>query len=116
MRKDNISNSLKKSLPLLRVLSRLAPPVRKIVINEICNELVIYNSLHELAHNTLSGRLKLNKHQLEELEPYHRLLTELCSASNRKCAKKRRLLVQEVEGILPILIPALASIISSIVT
>src|SRR5882757_1151324 len=116
MNRDRISKSLKISLPLLRVLSRLTPRVRKIVIKEICGELVIYNSLHELAHNTLSGNLKLDKQQLRKLKPYKPLLKKLCSLSNRKCAKKRKLLVQKGEGILPILIPALTALFSNLIS
>ena len=115
MKSNNLSISLQKSLPLLNVLSKLSPRVRRIVLKEISGEKILYNSLHELAHNTLNGRLKLSTQQVKKLKPFKRLLQQLCLASNRKCSKKRKQLVQKGEGILPILIPALTALFSSII-
>jgi len=108
-----ISPSLRKSLPLLKVVSKLTKENRKKILSQLGGEDVVYNALREIAHNTIKGNIKLNNIQKSKLKPYSRTLKELCST--KSCKNKRKKLVVQSGGFLPILIPAVASIISSLV-
>ena len=114
-KKRIISKSLKKSLPLLKTVTRLSPANRKRILTELGGETHLYNALHEIAHNTLKGRVKLNPNQKRKLTAHKRTLTNLCDSKYRKCSKKRKQLISQSGGFLPILIPAIASILGSVV-
>ena len=116
MKQNKASNCLRMSLPFLKLYAKFPPQMRKIYIKAICDEEIIYKALHELAHNTLNGNIKLNKKQINQIKPYRNILRQLCLASNRKCSKKRRRLVQKGGAILPIILPAIASLLASIIT
>jgi hypothetical protein len=111
-----ISESLKLTLPLLKILSRLSKRTRLLILKEIGGDQHLFNALHEIAHNTLNRRVKLEKSQIKKLRPYKRILEELCDQNSRKCKKKRKKLVQQGSGFLPILIPAIVSVLSSILS
>ena len=116
MKQNKASNCLRMSLPFLKLYAKFPPQMRKIYIKAICEEEVIYKALHELAHNTLNGKIKLNTKQAIQIKPFKNILKQLCLASNRKCPKKRRRLVQKGGAILPILLPAIASLLASIIS
>jgi len=90
-----VSNSLKKTLPLLTVLNRLTPKSRQSVINELKDEKVFFNALHELSYNGLKGRSGLKD---TKFKPHINLMKKFCSPSNRKCAKKRKRLITQSGG------------------
>ena len=108
-----VSQSVRKTIPLLNVISKLSKPNRKKVLSEVGGDDMIYKSLREIAHNTIKGNVKLNKFQKAKLKPYSRTLKDLCTSP--KCSKRRKKLVVQSGGFLPILIPAVASLIASLV-
>jgi hypothetical protein len=110
----SVSKSLQKTLPFLNVVSKLSNENRKRVLKEVGGEKHIYNALHEIAYNTLKGNIKLDKSQSKKLIRHKKLLENLCK--NNKCAKKRSKLIVQSGGFLPFLIPALASIISAVIS
>lgn len=111
-----ISKSLQKSFPLLQLLTKLSNKNRSNVLKDLGNEKIIYNSLQEIAHNTLNGKVQLNKHQKRKIKPYEKVLKNLCCNRNRKCCKKRKKLIIQSGGFLPILIPAIAAILTSLIS
>ena len=72
----------------------------------------VFRALVELARN--SQNLPLNREQKRKLKRHRKLLTELVSAENKPIRKKKQLYIQS-GGALNILIPALATIISSLI-
>ena len=112
----DISTSLRKTLPVLKIVSKLNNKNKRSVLNQLGGEKKIFNALHEIAHNTLNGNLKLKKNQINKLRPHRKVLENLCVPSSRKCSKKRKKLIVQSGGFLPILIPALTSILSAIIS
>lgn len=108
-----VSPALRKSLPLLNVVSRMKKRKRNVILNEIAGEDILYNALREIAHNTLKGNVKLNNDQKRKLKPYNNTLKNLCI--KHKCSKRRKKLVIQSGGFLPILIPAITGLISSLI-
>ena len=108
-----VSQSVRKTVPLLKVIAKLSNANRKKVLSEVGGDEILYKALREIAHNTIKGNVKLNKYQKAKLKPYSRTLEELCTST--KCLKRRKKLVVQSGGFLPILIPAVASLIASLV-
>lgn len=108
-----VSSSLRKSLPLLKVMSRLKTKNRQNILSEVSNEDTLYNALREIAHNTLKGNVKLNSIQKKKLKPYSKTLKGLCDKP--KCRRRRQKLIVQSGGFLPILIPAITGLLSSII-
>ena len=109
------SKSLGKALPFLKLVSNLSNQNRRRVLRELGGDKTVYNALNEIAHNTIKGKVKLNKSQSRKLKPHRKILENLCKPTNRNCSKKRKSLIVQSGGFLPILIPALATILSTII-
>jgi len=116
MKQPVISTHLNKSLPLLRVVTRLPMRTRKRVLNELGAEKTVYKALHELATNTLNGEIPLSKVQKRRLKPHRATLEHLCDPRSRKCAKKRRKLIVQSGGFLPIILKGLAYALPTLLT
>ena len=114
--KPEIYDSLNKTLPTLTYISRMSENNRKKFLSDLVGEPDFIAALHEIAYNTLKGRLKLPPSRQSELKPYTRTLKNLCNSKNRNCAKKRKHLFEQSGGFLPILIPALTALLSTIVS
>ena len=112
----NVSKSLNKALPVLRIVSKLNKRNKRSVLNQLGGEKTVFNALHEIAYNTLNGNLKLKKNQIRKLRPHRKVLENLCLPSSRKCSKRRKKLIIQSGGFLPILIPALTSIITALIS
>ena len=108
-----ISPSVRKTLPLLNIIAKMNNTNRKRILSEVGGDDIIYKALKEIAHNTIKGNVKLNKSQKAKLKTHSRTLKGLCTSN--KCLKRRKKLVEQIGGFLPILIPAVASLISSLV-
>ena len=108
-----ISQSVRKTLPLLKTISKLSKANRNKVLSELGGEDVIYKALREIAHNTIKGNVKLDNSQKAKLKPHTKTLRSLCTSN--KCLKRRKKLIIQSGGFLPILIPAVASLISSLI-
>jgi len=111
-----VSNSLRKSFPLLKMTANMSKDNRQRILKEIGGDETVYNALHEIAYNTIKGNYKLPITHSKKLKRYNPLLEEFCVTKNKSCSKKRKQLIEQSGGFLPILIPALATIISSIIS
>ena len=114
-----MSESLKKTLPFIKIVSKLSQKNRSKILKELKGDHNVYNALNEIAHNTLKGNIKLKKPQLQKLKRHKKVLEKLCDHRNRNCTKKRQKLIEQSGAAWPLLIsaiPALASLISSLVS
>ena len=74
----------------------------------------MYQALHEIAVNTVKGKIPLSGNQKRRLFRYMNKIKAL--SKQTKDNKKRRRQVVQSGGFLPILIPAVASILTSLLT
>jgi len=116
MKRGKISNSLKKSFPLLKITAGMNKENRAKILKDLGGDKTVYNALYEIAHNTIKGNYKMPNAQSRKLKPFKPLLQQFCIGKNKSCAKKRRKLIEQSGGLLPILIPALATVLSSIIS
>jgi len=73
----------------------------------------LYKALHEIAINLQKGNIKLSPVQRRKLRKYNRLLKRLTFKNNNRNSRKK--LIKQSEGLLPILIPTIASLIGSLI-
>lgn len=112
-----MSESLKKTLNFLQALTRVKDrDSREVVLKHLGDDKILYDALSEIARNYLKGNINLSTSQSKKIKRHSKVLKELCCKKNRKCAKKRKELLVQSGGFLPILIPAVASIISAIIS
>ena len=88
--------------------------LRKKLLNRVGDN-CLYNALHEIAINTLKGRIPLNSNQKRKLNKQKKLLINL-SKNTKDNIRKKKLVKQSGGALLPIIIPAIASIISSLIS
>jgi len=115
-KKRIVSDSLRKSFPLLKMTANMKRDNRQRILKEIGGDETVYNALHEIAYNTIKGNYKHPITHSKKLKRYKPLLQEFCVSKNKTCSRKRKQLIEQSGGFLPILIPALATIISSIIS
>jgi hypothetical protein len=111
-----MSENLKKTFPLLWLLSNTKEPERKRLLGELATRKSVYNAVAEIANNKLKGHFdknikSLDKRQLKKLNRHDKVFGQLCC--KQKCKKVRKNLVKQTGGILPILIPLLTGILGS---
>jgi|SRR6266571_1585816 len=116
MKRTRVSNSLKKSLPLLKLVSRMTPANRSKILKDVRGDKTVYNALNEIAYNTKFRKYKLSSGQLKKLKPHAKVINKLSEVKNRNCCSKRKILIQQSGGFLPILIPAVISALGAILS
>src|SRR5882757_10892375 len=114
MSKNIVSKSLKNSLPFFKIVARLPDRSRKIILDDLAGDQTAYNAVQEIAYNTIKGNVKLKKSQKTKLKKHEKVLKKFCCLKNKKNLKKRKQLLVQSGGFLPILIPTVASIITSL--
>ena len=108
---------LTKTLPFLQIVSQLKPDSRRKILRELNGHTDIYKSMREIAINTVKGNVKLIPNILKRLQPHMPNLKRLCKHKTTKCScKKRSALIQQGSGALPFLIPAIAQIVSTLIS
>ena len=116
-----LSESLKRTLPFLQIVADLPPKDRKRILKNprVGGDKQIFDALHEMSYNTLKfikrGE-KLKPQQIKQLRPYVKDFQKICNLKNKKCPKKRKLLIQQGSGFLPFLIPTVVSLLSSVLS
>ena len=111
------SETLRKSMPFLKTLVNLTPPSRKMILKDknVGGDKALFDVIHEIALNTIKGNVKLDKNQLKKLKPHNHLLNKYCCSKIKKSKFKRQKLIEQSGGFLPILIPAIAALIGSLI-
>ncbi|CAG2102052.1 unnamed protein product [Medioppia subpectinata] len=114
---DNASDiARRRSLPFLRYATKKPTGSRRRILKDLGAEKTVYNALQELAHNTLSGVIPLNPKQKKLLQPHRKTLENLCDCKNRKSIKKRKQLILQSGGFLPIVLSALAGVLPTLLS
>jgi len=110
-----MSKSLQKTFHFLRLISQIKnEKKRKVLMKEICEDETIYKALSEIAKNQIKGNIKLDKKQSKKLKRHSKLLKKLCLKKDKITLKKRKNLVVQSGGFLPLLLPTVALILGSI--
>jgi len=108
-----MSKNLNKCYSKLQFIASVKSPIlRKKLLTSLSDE-CLYKALNEIAVNTIKGNVKLNKSQKTQLRKYKTNLIGLSKKTNNKSRKIK--LIKQSGGFLPILIPAIASIIGSLI-
>ena len=109
-----MSKNLRQCYEKLKFISQIKDEkLRKKLLNRV-NDNCLYSALHEIAINTLKGKIPLNSNQKRKLKKHKKLLINL-SKKTKDNNRKKKLVKQTGGALLPLIIPALASIISSLV-
>ena len=102
-------NRLRKNGPTLRLLQKAPAPLQKRILDKASSELIRY--LCDCAHNVLQGNVNISRHHKQKLKPHK---TKLRKLANRKVALKAKQRIIQKGGFLPILLSALAPVISGV--
>ena len=116
-----VSKSLSKTLPFLQIVSDLPIKYRRVILAhpKVGGDQHIFNALHEISHNALKfikQKKNLSPAQISKLKPEVKHLKKFCNLKKRNCAKRRNQIVQRGAGFLPILIPTIVSLVSSLLS
>lgn len=106
----NLQNCLKE-LYLIANIKKLR--VRQEVLKDISDNECIYNALKEIAVNTVNRKIKLNPKQRRKLQKSAFIINEF--SKSQKSRKKKRKLVVQTGGALPILIPAVIALLTNLI-
>ena len=103
-------NRLRKNGPTLQLLQNASTPSRKRIIDKASPELI--RCLCDCAHNILQGNVTLSRHYKQKLRQHK---TKLRKLANRKVALKTKKQLVQSGGFLPLLLSALAPVITGVV-
>lgn len=115
MKKPIEKSILRKTYPFLKIISELPLKDRKRILKKTNGDEALHKSLRELSRNYLKGNIKTKKKfKKSDLK----LMQNLADKKNKTCkcsCKKRSQHLQKGAGILSVLIPAVASLVTSII-
>ena len=106
-----MSRRLRKNIPLLKLLSKAKTSAAKGIIKAAERDFI--DSLCECCLNVLKGRVPLSSTQKKKLVPYKATLRNL--SLKKHSLEKRRSLLQR-GGLLPVLLPPVLGLLSSILS
>src|SRR5277367_3373350 len=109
-----MSSNLKKCMQKLIIISKIKnPSIRKKVLLSLYDE-CLYKAFYEIAANTVSKNIPLKRREKNLLKKHKIILQKLaCYTKSKK--RRKTLVAQSGGGFLSILIPAIASIITSLI-
>lgn len=108
-----MSDKLRRSWPLLLLLQKVKPGLRKRLVKDLAENTEIYHVVRELFVNYMNGNIKLNKQDQQKLKKHMKLCKEMTGKATKK---QRKRTFQQVGGlaILPLLIKAAIPLITSL--
>lgn len=110
-----MSETLQKSIKLLEVISAVKKKsLREQILKDLSKNDELFDAISEISKNTVTGRLKLTEKQKSVLKKYKKVLIEM--AMKPKGKRKRKKLIVQTGGFLPILIPTIATLLAVILT
>jgi hypothetical protein len=83
---------------------------REKVLRKLSAKKSFYDALREIAHNTVHSNIQLEAHHKTQLKKHRRTLIELAVKS--KGIRKKKALVVQSGGFLPILIPLVLALLN----
>jgi len=109
-----MSSNLQLCMEKLKIISKIRDVrLRKRILSEIADD-CLYKALHEIAINTVNRKVPLSRPAKISLRKYKSHIQSLTRDTNNK--KQRKRLVVQSGGFLPILIPAVASVLGSVLS
>lgn len=100
---------LKKTLPFLKIVSKLPLKSRKKILKETKGDKDIYKSFREMSVNVLDGNLKVKKLKPGHIKFMKSIVKNENKTSKCTCAKRSKF-NQNGAGILSLLIPAITAL------
>ena len=92
-----MSENLRKKLYIFSVIGKIKnQKLRNAVLQEFIKDDTFYNAMHEVAHNTVKGKLPLTKLQRKKLKGCKKGIYGLSCHKNNKYRKKKA--VSELKG------------------
>ena len=110
-----MSTRLERQAPLLKLLQKATPKVRKSMLKNYCQNPDFVNCLCDCAKNVLKGNVRVSPAQLKVLRRGKLVLRQL--ALKKTSAKKKKKIIQS-GGFLPLLgaiIPGVISLITGLI-
>ena len=106
-----MSYSVRRSLDFLDFLNTVPKKERNLILKRVSKNIQLFDALSEIAHNYKNRNLNkyIKKNLRSKLKRHNKVLNGLVCPKSVKCAKKRKELVEQSGGFLPILIPAAAA-------
>lgn len=115
MKKPIEKSILRKTFPFLKIISELPLKDRKRILRKTNGDQSLHKSLRELSHNYLKGNIKTIK---KPKKSDYLLMRALADKKNKTCkcsCKKRSHHLQKGAGLISLLIPAVASLMTSLI-
>ena len=107
-------HKIQNDLQYLNVLSKCTPKMRKSILNSADGSLV--TSICECVLNCINGNIQLDKNTQKRLAKYKKVLRELATKQNRLKSKKKKDILVQKGGFLPIILPAAISVLANLLT
>ena len=107
-----MSTNLKNCIEKLKIVSKIKDQaLRKKVLAEIADP-CLYKALKEIAINTVAKKVPLSKPTKKRLEKFEKQILALTKNTNSN--KQRKNLIVQSGGFLPILVPAILSVLTTL--
>lgn len=117
MAKAKTKSALKKTYQFMKLTGQVSPQLRKKLYKQLRGNKDILRSFKEFSVNYNAGNIPLTPQLRKKLDKHSNLLEQYSSVNiNKCCEKKASKLNQAGAGIIPLLISALAPIVSSIIS
>ena len=102
-------NRLRKNGPTLHLLQKIPAPLQKRILDKPSSELI--RCLCDYAYNVLQGNVNISRHHKQIFKQHE---TKLRKLADRKAVLKTKQRIIQKGGFLPILLSALAPVISGV--
>lgn len=107
-----MSTNLQNCIEKLKIVSKIKDQtLRKKVLAEIADP-CLYKALKEIAVNTVAKKVPLSKTTKNRLEKFEKQILDL--TKNTNSSKQRKKLIVQAGGFLPILIPSILSVLTTL--
>jgi hypothetical protein len=107
-----MSAKVKKYMPLLHLLSRASPYMRKNILSTADDDFI--KIIIECCYNTLVGNIKLSKIGLKKLKSYKHIIRKV-SKPSKNIKNTKKILVQDGGAFLPLILPSLIAGLVSLI-
>lgn len=110
-----MSESLRRTWPLILLLEKVSPKLRKALLAELSNNKELCLVLREIIYNYLNGNIKLSKEEAVKVKRHLKTCNKISNMKkDLKSASQRKKALVQAGGFLPILIKAAIPLITSL--
>ncbi|RWR99203.1 hypothetical protein B4U79_05222, partial [Dinothrombium tinctorium] len=113
-----MSSDLRKCIHILHLVSKIkSSKLRNKILEDITHDDSVFYALSEIAHNIVHEKIKVPEKDRKKLKRYGNKLKCLAKPSKTLMKKKnRKVIVKQVGGVWPIVVPIVASLIGEIIS